>query len=48
MSNKPKPDTLLGLTNSEQKILLLSILCTDESNKVRTPTLHSNQNSELI
>ncbi|GMF72343.1 unnamed protein product [Aspergillus oryzae] len=33
MSNKPKPDTLLGLTNSEQKILLLSILCTDESNK---------------
>ncbi|KAK6813298.1 hypothetical protein RU639_010959 [Aspergillus parasiticus] len=34
MSNKPKPDTLLGLTNSEQKILLLSILCTDESNKL--------------
>ncbi|GMG44349.1 unnamed protein product [Aspergillus oryzae var. brunneus] len=33
MSNKPKPDTLLGLTNSEQRILLLSILCTDESNK---------------
>ncbi|KAE8363049.1 hypothetical protein BDV27DRAFT_146434 [Aspergillus caelatus] len=34
MFNKPKPDTLLGLTNSEQKILLLSILCTDESNKL--------------
>ncbi|GAB1191709.1 hypothetical protein APSETT444_000891 [Aspergillus pseudonomiae] len=33
MSNKVKSDTLLGLTNSEQKILLLSILCTDESNK---------------
>ncbi|KNG83042.1 hypothetical protein ANOM_008149 [Aspergillus nomiae NRRL 13137] len=34
MSNKVKSDTLLGLTNSEQKILLLSILCTDESNKL--------------
>ncbi|KAE8134320.1 hypothetical protein BDV38DRAFT_285979 [Aspergillus pseudotamarii] len=34
MSNKPKPDTLLGLTNSEQKVLLLSIVCTDESNKL--------------
>ncbi|OGM47100.1 hypothetical protein ABOM_003645 [Aspergillus bombycis] len=34
MSNKGKSDTLLGLTNSEQKILLLSILCTDESNKL--------------
>ncbi|KAE8159011.1 hypothetical protein BDV40DRAFT_250832 [Aspergillus tamarii] len=34
MSNKPKPDTLLGLTNSEQKIILLSIVCTDESNKL--------------
>ncbi|KAE8382953.1 hypothetical protein BDV26DRAFT_287993 [Aspergillus bertholletiae] len=34
MSNKTKSNTLLGLSNSEQKILLLSLLCTDESNKL--------------
>ncbi|KAE8355630.1 hypothetical protein BDV28DRAFT_145955 [Aspergillus coremiiformis] len=34
MSAKSKPEGVLGLTNSEQKVLLLGILCTDESNKL--------------
>ncbi|KAE8394677.1 hypothetical protein BDV23DRAFT_179457 [Aspergillus alliaceus] len=34
MSAKAKPEGLLGLSNTEQKILLLSILCTDETNKL--------------